>query len=490
MPSVIPIDNLPYDVLYTIYTLVVQGQPEFIATISHVSTRWRTLCVESPQFWTKISFHRPRMKNQTVSWLEKQETWLLRSCNALLDVEIGDPAAIRIHPRDFVTFDIKQLADIMALVLPHVSRWRSFRLQSLGLDGFTYVTDQLWDLSAPHLETLAILTPTPKQSIDSPENYQFGPFRGGSGIPMLKHFSIGQSHLIPDWNPTNMIQSLTSFHAYRLPLESDLPQPASLRTIRLLVSKNPHLRSLTLETAPRLPPSSITWQQLSELIISIPKLSLPELTYLDFGKNGHYSLQYLNLAMVNFLLMFDAPNLRELTPDGLDETSIYLLSSMPTMPFPQLRHLTLIIPSFPAFASRQIFVVLSQLQALQALTIQSGGIPKPGEGGEEEEEGGEEEKDWPKDLFEPLSTMLPHLSRLTLHLTPTISHYRHRCDLLFPIDVIKNIVMSRLRSTDVASLRTLDLGRRRIGKDDEEWFRERVGEVIIRAPLKLGSGAR
>ncbi|KAG8933363.1 hypothetical protein FRC02_012039 [Tulasnella sp. 418] len=129
--SYFPIDNLAVEILCHIFSLcceaefadtapievqtvkdiiVIQGCSPL--TLSHVSSRWRTIAQQLRSIWSLI-----RVKDDTPAF--KIWLWLEHSGNHPLDILIHD-----VHPNR-----VRQAYNILA---PHASRWRRFRVLADG----------------------------------------------------------------------------------------------------------------------------------------------------------------------------------------------------------------------------------------------------------------------------------------------------------------------------------------------------------------------
>lgn len=122
--------------------------------VSHVCQHWRLVAIETANLWTTLKFR------AGCPWDENQE-WLSRSKDSPLDITINYFALDEFAPH---SPELEQAeADFIAildLVLPHVSRWRAFRLD---VDMYRYLA-LAWrrleecpvDPGTPLLETLVL----------------------------------------------------------------------------------------------------------------------------------------------------------------------------------------------------------------------------------------------------------------------------------------------------------------------------------------------
>ncbi|KAG8961262.1 hypothetical protein FRC00_012834 [Tulasnella sp. 408] len=141
------LSNVPYDIFLLIaFSCWNDGTDKyhsnFPITASHVCRTWRQYALETGAFWAIIEFRQARIHPAMM----KYRVWLERARDSPLDIFIG--------PHPFKNTSVKHAKAIMRLIMPHVSRWRSFRVDRVPKKIARLIFDRLRDVSAPMLEIL------------------------------------------------------------------------------------------------------------------------------------------------------------------------------------------------------------------------------------------------------------------------------------------------------------------------------------------------
>ncbi|EJC97935.1 uncharacterized protein FOMMEDRAFT_171327 [Fomitiporia mediterranea MF3/22] len=121
----------------------------FPVRVSHVCRRWRRIAIDVPSLWTRLDFMEPRPFEKSKVWLERSKRAPLDLSIDLYTVEDGidvDDTDSQYDDTDSWDDDIDSWDDdnqgyqcrndlavqdidcILDLIIPHVSRWRTFRL--------------------------------------------------------------------------------------------------------------------------------------------------------------------------------------------------------------------------------------------------------------------------------------------------------------------------------------------------------------------------
>ncbi|KAG8961261.1 hypothetical protein FRC00_012833 [Tulasnella sp. 408] len=156
MPS-----NVPYDIFLMIAFLCWNDGTDkyhsiFPIIASHVCHTWRRYALDTGAFWAIIEFRQARIHPAMMRY----KVWLERARDSPLDIYIG--------PHPFKNASIKNAKAIMQLIMPHVLRWRSFRVDRVPKKISRLIFDRLRDVSAPMLETLKVDGERARRSFQAP----------------------------------------------------------------------------------------------------------------------------------------------------------------------------------------------------------------------------------------------------------------------------------------------------------------------------------
>ncbi|KAH8092247.1 hypothetical protein BXZ70DRAFT_1010942 [Cristinia sonorae] len=259
--AMMPVSRLPSEVLAYIfhwYIRIVTGDqpdPTRLALLREVCRSWDEVVMSSAALWSRISV-------TEYSTLKATQTWLARSKEALLDIEIFS-ADSPTRPEDRNTVKV---------VMPHIRRARTL---SLEMSDETY--DDVADVipsRAPYLQTLEILAP-----------YSYNRLvRGGltflacCEMPCLLHLSLKGYHHTPVLFPPSITHlQLSPFYTQRHEL------PTVIQTIATLTS----LECLTLDLETTFTSSPHAVQALAV------SCSLPRLKKIDLSINVENTISTL-----------------------------------------------------------------------------------------------------------------------------------------------------------------------------------------------------
>ncbi|KAG8982439.1 hypothetical protein FRB90_006787, partial [Tulasnella sp. 427] len=147
------LNNIPYDIFITVVLFCWDNSAECDepshcpTTASHVCSTWRRYALDTPTFWSSLSFRQTDMHRA----LLRCETWLERTRpDSPLDIVLG--------PEPFGAASVKRVKSIMRMIMPHVRRWRSLRVErGVPRKILRIIFDRLRDAEAPMLEVLKVI---------------------------------------------------------------------------------------------------------------------------------------------------------------------------------------------------------------------------------------------------------------------------------------------------------------------------------------------
>ncbi|THH08888.1 hypothetical protein EW145_g2395 [Phellinidium pouzarii] len=194
----------------------------FQVRMSHVCRRWRQVAINTPVLWTKLNFDEPAPFNKSTEWILRSK---LSPLDITIDITLPDEISPlvneathllpvvgdRFHESPKMTAIKDEAAHdiliILALILPHVSHWRSFELSvSTYLHmriALTFLQKCDADSGAPLLETLSLYCHDDNEDQEF-EHFVPEEFQGhhyllfGGNIPKLSQVGLWGVHL--DWN--------------------------------------------------------------------------------------------------------------------------------------------------------------------------------------------------------------------------------------------------------------------------------------------------
>ncbi|KAH8114329.1 hypothetical protein DFH11DRAFT_1593832 [Phellopilus nigrolimitatus] len=197
----------------------------FQVRMSHVCRRWRQVAIDTPVLWSRLSFSEPPP-------FDKSKEWILRSKQSPLDINIdvtlpeeaAFPMVGLVDTEQNTAEDsskhtdaqkaketlseiaLQDIGQIMDLIIPHVSRWRTFELSVSTYAHMYFVLNQLGkcsaDPGAPILETFSLFCYDDSEDTGF-ERFVFDELRThfmpfGGYVPKLAQVGLWGVHL--DWS--------------------------------------------------------------------------------------------------------------------------------------------------------------------------------------------------------------------------------------------------------------------------------------------------
>ncbi|KAG9046069.1 hypothetical protein FS837_005145 [Tulasnella sp. UAMH 9824] len=317
------INDLPYDILYIIFTLCwnkiySRKQGSFPTIASHVCRRWREYALDTPAFWARLDF-----RNYSLH-LEKYQIWLERSKGHPLDILLGGFL--------FYQRGIKTIKEIMRLIVPYTNRWRTLRMFLLPDKIARIIFDRLLKIAMPMLIKLEVVhNPSP-----TPTKWRFRPFLFG-GAPRLQYMTL--ERLSCDYIDARFA-SLRVLDIFDVETGTERASVIALK-VRRILSRLPHLQSLRIRAPgsyPRLMDHNDTQSLNSDIIQPLSHGSLIELSLAAYSRARNAIITSLALPKVRYFL--------DRTRSNSDEWEIGLgICCLPVMettwPFPNLISLRL-----------------------------------------------------------------------------------------------------------------------------------------------------
>ncbi|KIO23270.1 hypothetical protein M407DRAFT_27261 [Tulasnella calospora MUT 4182] len=143
------LSNVPYDIFLMIVFSCWKGgndddRSNLPITASHVCRTWRRYALDTGAFWASLEFRQARPHRAIM----KYKVWLERARGSPLDIFIGF--------QPFKGASVKHAKSIMRLIMPHISHWRSFRVDRVPKKISRLIFDRLRNVSAPMLEVLKV----------------------------------------------------------------------------------------------------------------------------------------------------------------------------------------------------------------------------------------------------------------------------------------------------------------------------------------------
>lgn len=292
---------MPIEVISNIIRLASHSSHDPISqsiSISHVCRQWRQISLSMPSLWTSIFLSHPLSKSQ----LTRTIIWIVRSRNRPLDIymDFRDPSWDWDETSHI--FGSNEMDNIMRLLVPQASRWRSVELLTdTWAPIFTFLSCTVAIDSAPFLQTIRLARCNEyfvaQGETFRPANLAFPVawFRGGASLSHLRHVSLSGVHV--DW-----IQSgLGGLQRLELRYHARDVMP-TLSEFRRILRLNPSLERLViLGWGPRMDPSLENEYGHDDLqTIDLPQLEELEIGFVDVTYG------------INLLSLFALPNLRVL----------------------------------------------------------------------------------------------------------------------------------------------------------------------------------
>ncbi|EJC97936.1 uncharacterized protein FOMMEDRAFT_46963, partial [Fomitiporia mediterranea MF3/22] len=200
----------------------------FPVRMSHVCRRWRRIAINMPSLWTTLDFAEPRPFEKSRVWLERSKQAPL---NLVIDLSVFDDESdsdtdFQDDGEDRELVKDRQLSldlnYILDLIIPHVSRWRTFEL-SVTLYKHIYLALKRLekcpaDPGAPLLETFALFCHEDSDDFDA-DSFVFEEYREhilpfGGNAPKLIEAGLWGVHI--DWKlliPLSERSALSSLYS-------------------------------------------------------------------------------------------------------------------------------------------------------------------------------------------------------------------------------------------------------------------------------------
>ncbi|KAG9043758.1 hypothetical protein FS837_009148 [Tulasnella sp. UAMH 9824] len=259
------LSNVPYDIFLIIAFSCWNDDTDkyhsnFPITASHVCRTWRRYALDTGAFWAIIEFRQARIHPAMM----KYRVWLERARDSPLDIFIG--------PHPFKNGSVKHAKAIMQLIMPHISRWRSFRVDRVPKKIARLIFDRLRDVSAPILEILKVDGERAKRSFHEPPTTRckLKPFVHGeaSNLTELTVVDFPHDYFVTRFTRLQVLR-LTHFDFGRAdPIEN-------VNSIHRILASLLNLRTLQFDGHI---PGFSTYSTFPELDESLPRISHPSLT--------------------------------------------------------------------------------------------------------------------------------------------------------------------------------------------------------------------
>ncbi|KAG8903392.1 hypothetical protein FRC01_009211, partial [Tulasnella sp. 417] len=160
------LSNVPYDIFLLIAFLCWDdGKDKYYSNFpiiaSHVCRTWRRYALDTGVFWATLGFRQAR-----------------------------------IHPAVMKYKVVKYAKAIMRLIMPHVSHWRSFRVDRVPKKISRLIFDRLRDASAPMLESLTAIGERARRHFQPPTTTRckIKPFVRGEAPSLIELVVVGFPH--------------------------------------------------------------------------------------------------------------------------------------------------------------------------------------------------------------------------------------------------------------------------------------------------------
>jgi hypothetical protein len=428
IPETAPIHCLSYDLVVMIFSDVIGDTPHLITPLSHCCVRWRQFALETPAFWTSITFNHQSCRTREAKFGRNrakpsapyawQAAWLVRSATSLLDIKIGQSSGSLPH----IGLQSGKMSQIMDLLLPHASRWRSLELREISNKGFQTAFNHLEFCHAENLEVFTALAP------DAYVGFKCSLFEGWKNTPRLRCLNIGPGILKKTLNSPNIfsLEALTIQECWHLQFPPEIFN---------FLARNTLLHHLTCH-----------FIGYEEKILRNQSVSLPNLSSLDLGLLG------IRAGEVDFLTRLEIPDLVSLSPCSVIDLEEFAAANFS---FNALQKLELRDPH----STHPIHRVLHKFPHLQELGLWQGNL-------------GTVIGDWESHVIRPLCTGLPKLRSLTIHdwyyINPSSSLWGKGIN----VELINQLITARKSNPNLADLEVLTLGHTRLVVKDnyKDWL--------------------
>ncbi|KAG9043759.1 hypothetical protein FS837_009149 [Tulasnella sp. UAMH 9824] len=261
------LSNVPYDIFLMIAFLCWNSgtdddQSNFPITASHVCRTWRRYALDTGVFWASLEFHQAKPHRAIM----KYKIWLERARDAPLDIFIGS--------QPFKGASVKHAKSIMRLIMPHVSHWRSFRVERVPEKISRLIFDRLRDVSAPMLEILRVVGKPQGRLSQRPKTTRrckFKPFVRGEApnLTALTVVNFPHDYFVTRFTGLQVLQ-LTQFDFY------GAGATENAKSVQHILASLPNLHTLHIDCQIPIP----DLHRASSLVTLPPRVSHPSLTEL------------------------------------------------------------------------------------------------------------------------------------------------------------------------------------------------------------------
>lgn len=307
-----PIDILPPEILAEI--LKVAQPPKrsrywipYEVMISHVSSHWRDVALDTPQLWTRIDIY----SLHSLAWIP---SYLARSSTLPIDVRFD------IWQSDRSSSSIPAATTILPLIeatLPHIERWQSLMLFTYQRRTARTILSRMSKATAPTLQRLRV-------SVDGSDD--FGPSNNDATVDTF--FAGGASQLLcAEIDGLWYLPPLGNLTALELHASIEA-LPLSYIDFSIIANTAPHLAHLAIRGVVDVS----RWPTPAALA-----LEMPSIRSLLFSNENMFSTIFLTSVAVPNLqsLWMDYPN--HAIPESFFNSPMFSTANN----FPALRYLTL-----------------------------------------------------------------------------------------------------------------------------------------------------
>lgn len=348
------IQRLPVEVLSHIFSCFVEQHRDASINrariISSICSRWRTIALDTARLWASLVFTLPISQQQ----LSSSSACLRRSKKHALDISIDFRDEYWNWDEESRDFEAGEMEDVLDIILPHSSRWRSIELLT---DTWTPIHTFLTctqDITAPVLETLSLSRcnayfARKGQKFEPSDKRAPLPLFGGSHLPGLRQASFVGVHV--DWTASK----LSNLHSLELKYHASDVTP-SFDQFTHIIAACPDLMHLTLlGWGPRLP----------EACRDRAMVVLPDLASFSFGfVDSAYAARLLSTISTPRLEAFALEDLSSsLDPHGRVDSTIKWKWLDMQIPWDKLH--TLELHYLRLFSPRTFLANLSSLRELR-----------------------------------------------------------------------------------------------------------------------------
>ncbi|KAG8927779.1 hypothetical protein FRC01_006933 [Tulasnella sp. 417] len=285
------LSNIPYDIFLLIaYLCWDDGKDKYYSDFpiiaSHVCRTWRRYALDTGVFWATLGFRQARIHPAIM----KYKVWLERARGSPLDIFIG--------PHPFKKASVKHAKAIMRLIMPHVSHWRSFRVDRVPKKISRLIFDRLRDVSAPMLESLKVVGERPRRPFQpyTTTRCKIKPFVHGEAAKLIELAVVGFPHdyFVTRFTKLQVLQ-LTQFEFSRA------GEMENVKSIQHILLSLPNLHTLHIHCESL----AMDHHRFPGQVPPLPRISHPSLTelWIHLPEDSHDAiLSCLDLPRVRYFL--------------------------------------------------------------------------------------------------------------------------------------------------------------------------------------------